>query len=230
MDPAMNVRMRPSRWAGLFLVFACSCAPLGQPVERRTPPGKLAPDRSADDDKRAGAPAAAGEDVVLERARAIAHRYIIVDGHVDLPLRLHASRDAQGTITEDITQLTARGCFDWPRARQGGLSAPFMSIYIPVSYQDNGAKRVADSLIDIVEGLVARAPDKFALARAPADVERNFGLGRMSLPMGMENGAGLEGRLENLEHFYRRGIRYITLAHAKDNDICDSASGGADSR
>ena len=41
--------------------------------------------------------------------------------------------------------------------------------------------------------------------------------------MGMENGAPLEGDLANVAYFHERGIRYITLTHAKDNAICDSS-------
>jgi membrane dipeptidase len=41
--------------------------------------------------------------------------------------------------------------------------------------------------------------------------------------MGMENGAPIESDLANLQHFFDRGIRYITLTHGKDNAICDSS-------
>jgi membrane dipeptidase len=41
--------------------------------------------------------------------------------------------------------------------------------------------------------------------------------------MGMENGAGLAGNLDNVEHFYDRGIRYITLTHGTHNRIGDSS-------
>ena len=43
--------------------------------------------------------------------------------------------------------------------------------------------------------------------------------------LGIENGLALEGRLENVAHFARRGVVYITLCHNGDNDICDSARG-----
>jgi len=33
----------------------------------------------------------------------------------------------------------------------------------------------------------------------------------------------LEGDLANIAYFHERGIRYITLTHAKDNAICDSS-------
>ena len=41
--------------------------------------------------------------------------------------------------------------------------------------------------------------------------------------MGMENGAPVEDDLGNLEHFRERGIRYITLTHSENNQICDSS-------
>ena len=41
--------------------------------------------------------------------------------------------------------------------------------------------------------------------------------------MGIENGAAIEKKLENIDYFFERGIRYITLTHGKDNAICDSS-------
>jgi len=45
----------------------------------------------------------------------------------------------------------------------------------------------------------------------------------LALPMGMENGSGIEDDLDNVKHFSDRGINYITLTHSKDNLICDSS-------
>jgi len=157
------------------------------------------------------------------RAQELAQRFILLDGHVDLPDRLVKTLDKKGHITEDISQRTAKGDFDWPRATAGGLDAPFMSIYVPAEKERGGAKELADKLITIVEGLATKWPDKFALARSPADVRANTALGKISLPMGMENGAPIEHRLENVKYFHDRGIRYITLTHSKDNHISDSS-------
>lgn len=41
--------------------------------------------------------------------------------------------------------------------------------------------------------------------------------------MGMENGAPVGNDINNVKYFYDRGIRYITLTHGKDNQICDSS-------
>lgn len=151
-----------------------------------------------------------------EQAIAIAHKYPLVDGHIDVPYRLQEH-------WEDVTQAAAGGNFDYPRAKLGGLDAPFMSIYIPAAKEAKGAKALANILIDQVEAIVYRAPDKFAIARSAADIRANHAAGKISLPMGMENGAPIEGDLKNVQHFYDRGIRYITLTHSKSNHISDSS-------
>ncbi len=150
-------------------------------------------------------------------AEELAKKFIIVDTHVDIPYRLRAEM-------EDISVQTENGDFDYVRAREGGLDAPFMSIYVSSEHEEQGGgKLLADSLIDMVEGIVSDNPDKFALAYSAVDVEQNFKNGLISLPMGMENGTPVEGNLGNLLHFKQRGIRYITLTHALDNHICDSS-------
>ncbi|MEM7052743.1 MAG: dipeptidase [Acidobacteriota bacterium] len=151
------------------------------------------------------------------KADRLAQEMLIVDTHIDVPYRMTAG-------LEDISVATEKGDFDYPRAQQGGLDSPFMSIYIPASYQtDGGAKDFADELIDMVEGFTTQWPEKFALAASPDAVEAVAAEGKIALPMGMENGAPVEGSLENLRHFFERGIRYITLTHSENNHICDSS-------
>lgn len=159
---------------------------------------------------------AATEDLG-DRAQRLARDSIIIDTHVDVPYRLEKK-------PADIAIATEDGDFDYPRAIAGGLNAPFMSIYTPAELESaGGSKELAESLITMVEGLVEGAPDKFAIARSVADVRQQFDSGLMSLPMGMENGSPIEGDLNNLKHFYDRGIRYITLTHGLSNHISDSS-------
>jgi membrane dipeptidase len=170
------------------------------------------------------------------RADALAQKFIIADGHVDLPYRLRVKRaqmasnlnSMQGAkfVREFIgIPLSAPdGDFDYVRAKRGGLSAPFMSIYTPSEMQQTGgAKIYADSLITMVRDIATAHPDKFALANSPAEVRANFKKGLISLPLGMENGAPIENDLANVAYFHKRGVRYITLTHGKDNLICDSS-------
>jgi membrane dipeptidase len=75
----------------------------------------------------------------------------------------------------------------------------------------------------MVEQWTTSWPDKFVLVRSVADVTAQFKTGKIALALGMENGAGIEDDLRNVQYFYDKGIRYVTLTHGKDNLICDSS-------
>lgn len=163
------------------------------------------------------------DEQLRQKADQIAHKYILTDGHVDLPYRLKIKNFRLEREYLGIPISTEEGDFDYERAKKGGLSAPFMSIYIPSSYQvTGGAKQLADTLINMVRGIVAAHPDKFAIATTPKQVDANFKKGLISFPMGMENGAPLL-TLSDVAYFRQRGISYVTLTHGKDNLICDSS-------
>jgi membrane dipeptidase len=161
----------------------------------------------------------------LKAAKEIAQSTIVVDGHVDLPYRMKVGGFTLKREVLDVSVRTPDGNFDYPRAKEGGLDAPFMSIYIPAANQAirGASKALADTLIAMTERVAATFPEKFAMAYSPADVRSNFAKGLISLPMGMENGAGIEDDLANVAYFHRRGIRYITLTHGKDNLIGDAS-------
>lgn len=154
---------------------------------------------------------------LARKAEHIAQSSIIVDTHIDVPYRLEQKPD-------DISRATESGDFDYPRAVAGGLNAAFMSIYTPAELEaENTSREVAENLIDLVNEIVAGSPEKFAVALSVADVREHFASGLISLPLGMENGSPIEQDLENVRHFYDRGIRYITLTHSLSNHISDSS-------
>ncbi|MEX2514414.1 MAG: dipeptidase [Cyclobacteriaceae bacterium] len=164
------------------------------------------------------------DEELLEMAREMAQNTIMVDGHVDLPYRMKVGGFTLQREILNVAERTEGGNFDYPRSKEGGLDAPFMSIYIPSSYQvTGGAKSLADSLIQMTQRLTVTWPDKFALAYSPVDIKKNFKAGKISLPMGMENGAPIQDDLSNLQYYYDLGIRYITLTHGNDNLIGDSS-------
>ncbi len=152
------------------------------------------------------------------RALRLAWETIVLDGHVDLPIRLSGA-------PEDVSVRTASGDFDYVRAREGGLDAPFMSIYVPAAFEAEPGKSYAfaNELIDLVEGLAQDHPDKFVQVRTADEVRAAFASGRIGLLMGMENGSPIEGDLSKLDALAARGIGYVTLCHSRDNHICDSS-------
>ena len=158
-----------------------------------------------------------------ERAHRLSKKFIITDGHIDLPYRMAKKGFMSRNSVEDVS-IETMGDFDYPKAKMGGLDAPFMSIYVPAALQKSGGAKVfADSLIDMVGRLSEAFPNLFASAGTPSEVKENFEKALISLPLGMENGAPIESDLANVKYFFDRGIRYITLTHSLDNEICDSS-------
>ena len=79
------------------------------------------------------------------KANELAHKFLIIDTHIDVPYRLESK-------WEDISQSTEKGHFDYPRAKDGGLDVPFMAIYIPAKLEKKGGgKDFANKLVDMVE-------------------------------------------------------------------------------
>ena len=208
-------------FALLLCAGACDSKSTSEPATPASATSVVA--RTSSEPATSAAPPRQKPKTAKERAAELAHRFIILDGHVDVPYRLEESKNDAGELAEDVTQATKEGNFDYPRARAGGLDAPFFSIYVPARYEGHGARKFADGLIDMVEGIVKGAPEKFVLARSPAEVKSAFANGKIAVLMGMENGSPIEHKLENVRYFHDRGIRYITLAHSKDNHISDSS-------
>lgn len=157
---------------------------------------------------------------IERRAAELAQTALIVDTHIDAPYRHYR-------IPADLGAAAPDREFDYPRAKRGGLDVAFMSIYTPASAADAGESRaLADRLIDDVTALAREQPTRFALATCTADVARLRGSGRVALALGLENGSPLaepQPAPASLEHFKRRGIRYVTLAHSAANVYADSS-------
>ncbi len=151
------------------------------------------------------------------KANRLAQAFLIVDTHIDVPYRLLKKM-------EDISVRTAEGEFDYVRAKAGGLDVPFMSVYVPAEYQKVGGniKPFTEKMIDMVQKFALDYPDKFALIHSVSDVDKAQSSGKILLTMGMENGAPLL-KLDDVAYYHKRGIRYVTLTHSRDNHICDSS-------
>ncbi|OHB63473.1 MAG: peptidase M19 [Planctomycetes bacterium RBG_13_60_9] len=164
--------------------------------------------------------ASAGADTdaqLKSRAQELARKLLLIDTHVDTPYELHKEM-------RDISMRSDKGHFDYVRARQGGLDAVFMAVYVPPDYEDKGGARAfAEQTIGEICSYAQKWPGQFVLASSVEEIKAQFGSGRVSLLIAIENGSALEGDLKNVKRFYDRGVRYITLTHSKNNQICDSS-------
>ncbi|CAN5313366.1 dipeptidase [soil metagenome] len=174
-------------------------------------------------------------DPYLERARAILRSTPLVDGHNDLPWRIREDTlHANDLEAYDLRKPTP-GMTDLARLKQGMVGAQFWSVYIPgepdaSDYRRNGAvssvpgyARVQLEQISLAKRMIAKYPDRLALATSTADVRRAFAAGKVGSMLGMEGGHAIENSLETLRAYYDLGARYMTLTHNVTLDWADAA-------
>jgi membrane dipeptidase len=139
---------------------------------------------------------------------SIHRRAIAIDMHADTTQRM---------VDEhlDINQQLTDGQFDAVRMREGGLDAQFFSIWVePQLYGGGGesAMRRADDQINAVREMVAKHTDTWELALSAEDVRRIAGEGKLAALMGLEGGYAIDERLENVERYFKMGVRYMSGA------------------
>jgi membrane dipeptidase len=161
-------------------------------------------------------PLSATADDLAARAKAIHASAIVVDAHLDAPDQL-ASRWA------NVAKRGATTHWDLPRAREGGLTAPFFSIYVAGAYAGRGATRRANALIAITRKVVEGHPKALTLATTPAEIRTAKQAGKMAVLMGIEGGHAIEDSMATLREMYRAGVRYMTLTHTNTNNWADSS-------
>jgi membrane dipeptidase len=160
--------------------------------------------------------APAGADDLAARARALHRDAIVVDTHLDAP-------DQLSRKWADVGKRGATDHFDLPRAADGGLTAPFFSIYVDADYADHGAARRALELIDLTRRVVDGHPKEMVLAASTAEIRAAKQAGKLAVLMGIEGGHAIEDSLGVLREMYRAGVRYMTLTHTNTNHWADSS-------
>lgn len=125
----------------------------------------------------------------------------------------------------DLDKDNAYGHVDFPKLRRGGIDASFFALYTPGELSPDAATRHALAMLAAVYDAVHGREDS-ALALTVDEMLQNKDRGLVSILLGMENGAPVQNSLSLLRHFYRMGVRYMTLTHNGDNAIADSAAQG----
>ena len=140
----------------------------------------------------------------------------LLDSHCDTPSQILRLRDL--SLDNEYAHV------DFPKLRKGGVDGAFFALYVPAGRTEEEAYAYSHRLLEAVRATVAANPDAAALATSPAEALANKSAGLFSVFMGLENGSPIGHSLERLHEFYDAGVRYITLCHSRDNQICDSCA------
>ena len=141
-------------------------------------------------------------------ATVIHHRAIAIDMHADTAQRLVDE-------TVDLAQRLSDGHFDSVRAREGGLDAQFFSIWVePELFGGGGVRAIkrADDQIAAVKALTERHPETWQLANSAAEIRRIASEEKLAALTGLEGGYAIDEKIENVERYFKRGVRYMSPA------------------
>jgi len=158
--------------------------------------------------------------------RELHDKVLTVDTHADTPSRMLRE---DWDIGERHEPGQRRGTkIDLPRMAEGGLDAEFFAVYVgqgvrtPEGYAR--ARERVTRLLDAIHKMCENYPQLVGLATSPEDAYRLEKEGKRAAFIGMENGYPIGKDLSLMRKYYERGVRYITLCHSSDNDICDSST------
>jgi membrane dipeptidase len=163
---------------------------------------------------------------VEQRARELHKRMLTVDTHCDTAFSLLRTDWKIGERHDP--SLRASGKIDLPRMREGGLDAEFFAAFVgqgpltPEAYAK--AKDRALQAVEAVHKMTQEYSSVIGLAVDPQGARRLKKEGKLTAFIGLENGYPIGRDLALIRLFHEKGVRYITLCHSSDNDICDSST------
>jgi membrane dipeptidase len=140
----------------------------------------------------------------------------VLDSHCDTPSQILRLRDL--ALDNDHAHV------DFPKLRRGGVDGAFFALYVPSSMDSETGFDYTMRMLDGVERMVASNSDIAAFACDESQAQSNKESSLFSIFLGLENGAPLSNDLSRVKYLYDRGVRYITLCHSSDNQICDSCA------
>lgn len=155
--------------------------------------------------------------------QTIHQRAVVIDTHTDTPMKL-----INGNFNLAERHKAPDSRVDFPRLREGEVDAVFFALYTGQRKRTTEnylhAYNLANQMLDSTLAAVKRNPQLVTLATSPADILNASEQNKTAICLGMENGFPLAKDIARVKEFYDKGVRYITLSHSSNNDICDSST------
>lgn len=158
---------------------------------------------------------------LIKQADKIHASILTVDTHCDTPMGFTDPGFDMGVRSDD-------GCVDFPKMVEGGLHAEFFAVFTGQGVRnDSTFDLVHNKALEIFAAIhknVEKNSSVAEIATTPEDAYRIKKEGKIAAFIGVENGYPIGKDISRVKQYYDMGARYITLAHTKNNDICDSST------
>ncbi|RJP74126.1 MAG: membrane dipeptidase [Ignavibacteriales bacterium] len=153
------------------------------------------------------------------------YKMLTIDTHTDTPLRFYG-RNYDLSVRHDVKEDGSK--LDFPRMMEGGLDAVFFAAFVGQGSLTDSAyaevNQTATKIIDSIYSNVQKNKDIAELAFTADDAYRIKAEGKRAIYIGVENGYAIGRDISLIKKFYEKGVRYITLCHTQNNDLCDSST------
>ena len=167
----------------------------------------------------------AARESLTQKAARIHNSVLTIDTHCDTPMNLSRG---DYNLAERHAATISGSKVDFPRMKEGGLDAQFFAVFLSQGPRTEtghaNANHKAFEIIKSINKSVEASPGLARLARTPEDAYAIEKTGKRAIYIGIENGYAIGHDLSMIEKFWKLGVRYITLCHTLNNDICDSST------
>lgn len=142
----------------------------------------------------------------------------VLDSHCDTPSQILRLRD--------LSKDNEYAHVDFPKLKRGGVDGAFFALYVPAGLDSDpeAAFEYAAGLLDGVNRTLSSNINLAARAISYEEAMANKEKGLFSVFLGLENGSPIGNDLDRVRWFHDAGVRYITLCHSGNNQICDSCA------
>jgi membrane dipeptidase len=140
---------------------------------------------------------------------------IVVDSHNDI---LTACIEKKVSMDNDLKGKTHS---DLKRFKEGGVDVQIFSVWCDGKKEKPYA--FANHEMDILDEVVSRNPDKIIIVRNLRELKKAIKEKKLAAMFGVEGGHMMEDNLDNLNKFYERGTRYMTLTWNNSTSWATSA-------
>lgn len=160
-----------------------------------------------------------------KRAIEIHEAVMTLDTHVDIDVDDFV---ADKNYTQDLdTQVNL------PKMEKGGLDVSWFIVYTGQGeLSESGYAAAMDNALAKFEAIhrltEELAPDRIQLALNSEEARRIHASGKKVAMIGVENAYPIGTDLSNIQKFYDKGARYMSLSHNGHSQFCDSNTGEAE--
>lgn len=150
-----------------------------------------------------------------QKYNRIHQKAIMVDAHNDI---LTASIEKNVRMDDDLIGKTHS---DLKRFKEAGVDVQLFSVWCDGNKISPNAW--ANREMDTLYAVTKRNPEKIVITKSVAEIKKIVKQKKIAAMFGVEGGHMIEDNLDNLNLFYNRGVRYMTLTWNNSTSWASSA-------